>query len=358
MLNERRLRRDHLREPPGRDRDRVAAELVAHPADQTLDHPDVAVEQPRLHGADGRAADDPGRLAHVDARQPGGALEQRVGRNLHAGTDRAAEVFAHRGDRVERRRRPEVDDDQRPPGALAEFFVSRHGVDDAIRADFGRDLVEDRHPGIDTRFDGECSDAEIPLHHVADRSRQRRHDRSEDDPADPRALDPAVREEPIDEQTDLVGRTLAHGLQPPALDERRAIEDAEHDVGVADVNSEEHKTCQYNQETSPETMRSNRSPTRTSKAPSSPMPAVTPASAPAAVVQVTRAPDAAGAFRRQASRIASNRPASRSSYRRESATSVSTSRWFRSTGRPNSDSSDVARSRRSGGKAVDATLMP
>src|SRR5206468_6249482 len=50
------------------------------------------------------------------------------------------------------------------------------------------------------------------------------------------------REEPIDQQTELVGRALAHGLQPPALDERRTIEDAEHDVGVAYVNSEEHKS--------------------------------------------------------------------------------------------------------------------
>ena len=48
-------------------------------------------------------------------------------------------------------------------------------------------------------------------------------------------LDAAVREQPVDEQPELVGGALAQRLQTPALDERVALEDAEDDVGVADV---------------------------------------------------------------------------------------------------------------------------
>ena len=55
-------------------------------------------------------------------------------------------------------------------------------------------------------------------------------------PRDSRAVDAAVREQPVDQQAELVGRPLPQRLQPPALDERGAVEDAEHDVGVADVD--------------------------------------------------------------------------------------------------------------------------
>ena len=56
------------------------------------------------------------RLAHVDARQSRGPLEERVGGNLRAGADDAAQILALRRDRIERRRRAEVGDDQRQPG--------------------------------------------------------------------------------------------------------------------------------------------------------------------------------------------------------------------------------------------------
>jgi hypothetical protein len=45
-----------------------------------------------------------------------------------------------------------------------------------------------------------------------------------------------VREQSLNQQAQFVRRALAQRLQPPALDERRAVEHTEHDVGVADVN--------------------------------------------------------------------------------------------------------------------------
>ena len=43
-------------------------------------------------------------------------------------------------------------------------------------------------------------------------------------------------EQPVDEQPELVGGPLAQRLQPPAVDQPAAVEHAEHDVGVADVD--------------------------------------------------------------------------------------------------------------------------
>src|SRR5439155_25639715 len=119
------------------------------------------------------------------------------------------------------------------------------------------------------------------------------------------------------------------------LEQLGAVEDAEHDVGVADVDGQQHRavprflgswvprflgswvpgflgSCFYTQLTSPATRRSIRSPTRTSSAPRSSIPAVMPVCVPDAPCHVTRAPRLLGARSRQASRIASNRPSSRS----------------------------------------------
>ena len=56
---------------------------------------------------------------------------------------------------------------------------------------------------------------------------------------------------------------LAQRGQAPALDQALAVEHANHDVGVADIDGEEH----IFQVTSPPTIRSTRWPTRTSSAP-------------------------------------------------------------------------------------------
>jgi hypothetical protein len=74
VLNQRRLRRDHVGEAPGRDADRVAAELVAHPRAPALRPSRRSPEQSRLHRAD-RRRPTTRRLADVDARQARRALE-------------------------------------------------------------------------------------------------------------------------------------------------------------------------------------------------------------------------------------------------------------------------------------------
>jgi hypothetical protein len=49
-------------------------------------------------------------------------------------------------------------------------------------------------------------------------------------------VDPVVREQTFNGQTELVGRALAKRLQTPASNELAPLEDTQHDVGVANVN--------------------------------------------------------------------------------------------------------------------------
>ena len=44
----------------------------------------------------------------------------------------------------------------------------------------------------------------------------------------------------FDEDAEFVGRAFTDGRQPPAVRQLVALEDADHDVGVADVDGEEH----------------------------------------------------------------------------------------------------------------------
>src|SRR5437899_3678196 len=87
VLDQRNFRRDHIGESAGRYADRLLAKLLLHPANQSVDQPDVSVIETGLHRADSASADHLARLSHVDARQAGRALKQRVGGNLHAGTN-------------------------------------------------------------------------------------------------------------------------------------------------------------------------------------------------------------------------------------------------------------------------------
>ena len=79
-------------------------------------------------------------------------------------------------------------------------------------------------------------ETEIALDHLLRRHRQRRDDAREDDAGDLRAIETGVRKEAFHQQAHLVAGSLAQGRQTPAVDDRRAVENAEDDVGVADVD--------------------------------------------------------------------------------------------------------------------------
>ena len=95
-------------------------------------HIDRAVVEAGLHLLDGVASDDFSGILDFDAEKPRGSGKKCVRGDADAGNDRAAEIFAARGNHVDRGRRAEIDDDAR----AAVFLKRRDAVDDAVRADF------------------------------------------------------------------------------------------------------------------------------------------------------------------------------------------------------------------------------
>ena len=149
-------------------------------------------------------------------------------------TDDAAEILAFRRHRVERRRRAEVDHDDRQ--ALAVDRESGDPVGDAIGADLARVVDQDRHAAVDRRLEHQRHAAEVLADHGDQRPGQRRHDRRDDDAGDVALADLVAFAEVGDEDAELVGRPLADRRQAPGVDERLAAKHADHDVGVADVD--------------------------------------------------------------------------------------------------------------------------
>ena len=236
MLDQRHFRRDHIGETAGRYTDRMLAKLLLHPANQSVDQPDVSVIETGLHRADSASADHLAWLSHVDARQAGRALKQRVGGNLHAGTNHAAEILASGRHRIERRRRSKIDDDERYVPLDAVNLIGGDRVDDAVGADFRGMLVKERHARVHAAVDVQRRQAEIAPGHRHDGAGERRHHRAQHDAVDAIRIQRAMLEQLRYPDADFVRRALAQRGEAPAFDERAPLEDTEHDVRVADVN--------------------------------------------------------------------------------------------------------------------------
>ena len=108
------------RQAAGQDRPDVAGATPAASASSRADPGEqagrqclVAEDRARLHRAHGVAADRPVGGPELDPRQLGGPCGQRLEAQLEARRDRPADVRPVGRDAVERRRRPEVDDDCR-----------------------------------------------------------------------------------------------------------------------------------------------------------------------------------------------------------------------------------------------------
>ena len=95
----------------------------------------------------GVLADDALGRCYADARQFGGSHMQGLQRKIDAGRNRAAAIIALGIDDIERRRRAEIDDQQR------RFIRYRaaDGVDDAVGADFLGPVEQDFDADIDMR---------------------------------------------------------------------------------------------------------------------------------------------------------------------------------------------------------------
>lgn len=227
---------DDLREAARGDNLHVLAEFGAEAGDHALDHADVTEQQTRLHGVDGVAANDRGRTLDVDAREFGGVREERVSGEVDACGDGTAEILTVGGESVEGGGGAEVDH----AGGTAVEFLNRDRVRDAICADGFGIVVAD----LDARFDACVHDQRFALEIFAasqgNTRRQRRDDRGETDSRQVGGRLADVREQTEQLQTVLVGHARVFSGQTPMMDEGLAFVEADGQVGVAEVDGEEH----------------------------------------------------------------------------------------------------------------------
>ena len=172
------------------------------------------------------------------------------------GEDRAAEVLALGGDRLEGGGGAEVDDDRR----AAEEVEGRHRVGDAVGADLLGVVVEDRQPGAHARLDDQGREPEVALGHAAQRPGDPGHRRADGDAVDVVVLpgEPVEAEELLEHEGVLVGGALDVGGDAPVVDQARVgqapldvgvdrleLVEPDHGLGVADVEGEEHGVRRY-----------------------------------------------------------------------------------------------------------------
>ena len=242
MLDRRAVARDQRRPTAGRDdvdrpvRPPFGFHLLGDPGHEPADEVGVAEVDSRPHALDSRGSDRLLRPRNVDARQSRRPPRQGVGSDTDARGDGATEVSAIGVDGVARRCRAEVNDDRRDAVELSR----RHGVHDPVGSDVARRLVEDRHVFDELRRHEERLDAEVLSAESREGSFERRHDRRDHDPFDRARVDALQVEERAGEDAELVDRARPVGGETPVGAKLFAVENPHQDLGIADVEGEEH----------------------------------------------------------------------------------------------------------------------
>ena len=209
-----------------------------------FDQADVAVEQAGLHRPDGRAADDGGGL-RTSTRGSRAARWNSASAEMFTPGQMTPPRYSPRAviaSKVVAVPKSTTISARRPAGRPAVALVRGHAVDDAVGADLGGRVVEHRHAGVVDAVDDQRLAAEVALRHFRRSaasasarptpSRRRPPGRSSSWPCWNNWTQPHAH---------LVRRPLAQRGQPPAVKQAVAVEHADDDVGVADVECEEHR---------------------------------------------------------------------------------------------------------------------
>jgi hypothetical protein len=234
-LDSRDLVGDDLGQSAGGD-DPGRAHLLLEASDQPFNQPGVAVEDARLEGLDGVAADRRPGLGQFDPVEAGGPFEEGLGGDQQPGGDGAAQVVAVAVDGVEGGGGAEVDDDGRPAVAV----VGGQGVGDAVGPDLLGVLIENADAGPDARADNQRLQAEVGPAEIGESGGKGRHHAADDHRPDRRQPQAVVGQDLVDQHGVLVGHALRGGGRPPGAHQPVLLIGAEDDVGVADVDGQQH----------------------------------------------------------------------------------------------------------------------
>jgi len=231
-----RLRRDETGQTAGAEDRAGISELRLDAGDHAVDEAGVAVDEPGLHRLRRIATDDARRLDDLHRMQLGRAREERLGADLDAGRNDAPQVFALVADAVERGRGAEVDHHH----AALDLIVGGYRVDDAIRSDLARAVVQDRHPGAHRGPDHQGLAGERAPHDLTQWIGEGRDHAGDDAGVDLPVVDVAQHEHLAHEDRVFVGGALPRALAAKLLNQPISIEQTEPDVGIADVDGEQH----------------------------------------------------------------------------------------------------------------------
>ena len=186
-----------------------------------------------------------GRASSI-LRKPRAAQAEGVDRDLDAGRDRPAQVLAARRDRVEGRRRTEVDHHAR----AVEQVHGRERVDDAVGPDLLGVVHQHRHAGPDAGLDDDGRHvAVVTAAHVTHLVQHAGHRRAERDAVDlaaqPAAAVAAVEQrvlahQALDEHGMLIGGAPRIRRDAPVLDDALGVEQTHDGVRVTDVDGQQH----------------------------------------------------------------------------------------------------------------------
>ena len=110
-----------------------------------------------------------------------GRLIEGPCRRLETRGDGAAEVLTFGGDSINGYGGSKIDDDGRLPG---KHVVRGYRIRDAVGADLARVVDLDRDPSLGSGLDNHRRKAKVPLGHLANLLRQRRHHRANRNPSD------------------------------------------------------------------------------------------------------------------------------------------------------------------------------
>ena len=106
-----------------------------------------------------------------------------------------------------------------------------------------------RHARADARLDEECLRMKISLGHSRKRGVERRHNRADDDAENFLRIELGDGKQIAREDSVFVDRLIPRCGQPPIGDQIFIAKDAQHCIGIANVNRQQH---QFASETSPE----------------------------------------------------------------------------------------------------------
>ena len=230
------MRDDDAAEAAGRDDGGRLAELILHALDHTVEHGGRTVDAAGAHGLDGVGTDALFRCVERDVRQLRRAACERLERDAHTGDDRAAEDTRLTVDDRHGGGRAHVDDNER-----RRVHRKRRGRTDHKVAAHGGGVVErDVQPRFHAGADDERADARDHAHGGDERAVDRRHDGRQDRPVDILRRDAGKLDHLPQRDRILVRGLITVGLQTGNVADARRIEKTDHNVCIANVQSQKH----------------------------------------------------------------------------------------------------------------------